>query len=36
MHAHQRLKDNGLENVAPENIFSELRDDNARFTNFLR
>ena len=33
---HQRLKDNDQENVAPEKMLSELRDDNSQLTNFLR
>jgi starvation-inducible DNA-binding protein len=33
---HQRLKDNDQENVAPEKMLSELRDDNSLLTNFLR
>jgi len=33
---HQRLKDNDEERVAPEKIFSELRDDNFRLIQFLR
>jgi starvation-inducible DNA-binding protein len=33
---HQRLKDNDAENVAPLKMLDELREDNARFTGFLR
>ena len=33
---HQRLKDNDRESVAPEEMLSELRDDNLQLTRFLR
>lgn len=33
---HQRLKDNDEQNVAPLKMLSELRDDNAQLTDFLR
>jgi starvation-inducible DNA-binding protein len=33
---HQRLKDNDEEDVAPEEMLTELRDDNAQLTRFLR
>jgi len=33
---HQRLKDSDAENVAPEKMIVELRDDNHQLTRFLR
>ena len=33
---HQRLKDNDDENVTPQKMLLELRDDNLRLTGFLR
>jgi len=33
---HQRLKDNDAESVAPGKMISELRDDNAQLTRYLR
>jgi starvation-inducible DNA-binding protein len=33
---HQRLKDNDQENMAPQKMLSELRDDSSQLTNFLR
>jgi starvation-inducible DNA-binding protein len=33
---HQRLKDNDDEQVAPEQMMEELRDDNTQLTRFLR
>lgn len=33
---NQRLKDNDAESVAPHKMLSELRDDNAQLTRFLR
>jgi starvation-inducible DNA-binding protein len=33
---HQRLKDNDKEKVPPEEMLSELRDDNSQLTRFLR
>jgi starvation-inducible DNA-binding protein len=33
---HQRLKDNDRENVPPDKMLSELREDNLRLTDFLR
>jgi starvation-inducible DNA-binding protein len=33
---HQRLKDNDNEKVPPKQMLSELRDDNAQLTRFLR
>jgi DNA-binding ferritin-like protein len=33
---HQRLKDSHEERVAPQKMLSELRDDNAQLTRFLR
>src|SRR5438105_15008206 len=33
---HQRLKDNDHENVAPQAMLSELRDDNSQLIEFLR
>jgi len=32
----QHLKDNDHENVAPQNMLSELRDDNSQLIKFLR
>lgn len=33
---HQRLKDNDHDNLAPEAMLAELRDDNGQLTGFLR
>jgi len=33
---HQRLRDNDQENVAPEQMLLELRDDNIQLADFLR
>ena len=33
---NQRLKDNDHETIAPQKMFSELRDDNSQLTQFLR
>jgi starvation-inducible DNA-binding protein len=33
---HQRLRDNDQENVSPHAMLTELHDDNARLTRFLR
>ncbi len=33
---HQRLKDNDQENVAPGKMLSELHEDNAQLTRYLR
>jgi len=33
---HQHLKDNDHENVAPQAMLSELRDDNSQLIEFLR
>jgi starvation-inducible DNA-binding protein len=36
IHRNQRLKDNDRGDLTPREMLSELRDDNAAFTNFLR
>ena len=33
---NQRLRDNDLESVTPEKMLQELRDDNQKFTSYLR
>jgi len=33
---HQRLKDNNNENVSPAEMLTELKNDNLKFTKFLR
>lgn len=33
---HQRLRDNDAEDVAPEKMLRELRDDNQKLTSYLR
>lgn len=33
---HQRLKDNDDENVSPQKMLQELRDDNSQLTRYLR